>query len=147
VLLAFGDRIQATVTAVETGEAETEMQRRRRSQSKATGYFRVDVQVEYRFDVLPTGVETLQRVSAEPLHRGVTGRDLIDYRVQAADAIPVKVGDLVRVRYLRALPALNMADLPRSKASAGAMWVLAGLTALGLGWWFPRRPSPKRRSR
>ena len=144
LLLAVGERIQATVTAADTGQAETEMQRRRRSQSKATGYFRVDVRVEYRFDVLPTATEALQRLSTEPLHRGVTGVEVIDYRVREVDAVPVKAGDSVRVRYLRAYPALNMADLPRSAGANGATAVLGGLAAVALGWWLRRRPRKNR---
>lgn len=144
LLLALGERIQATVTAADTGEAETEMKYRRRSQTKATGYFRVDVRVEYRFDVLPTATETLQRSSAEPLHRGVTGGEVIDYRVRAADAVPVKAGDSVRVRYLRAYPALNMVDLPRSAGSNGVVAVAGGLAAVALGWWLGRRKPEKR---
>jgi hypothetical protein len=144
LLLALGERIQATVTAADTGEAETEMKYQRRSQGKATGFFRVDVRVEYRFDVLPTATETLLRASAEPLHRGVTGGEVIDYRVRAADAVPVKAGDSVRVRYLPAFPAINMADLPRSAGSKGGVAVVGGLAAIVLGWWLRRRQPEKR---
>lgn len=141
LLRAGGERVDARVVEVETSGPTTEIQRQRRSTGRPTGYFRLEIDVAYAFDVLPTPAEALARVSNEPLRRDVRGRDTLHYKVRSADALPVKVGDTVGVRYWRFLPSVNVADQPRSALVEGSLALGSGMVLLVVGWFLRPRAS------
>ncbi|HLP70179.1 MAG TPA: hypothetical protein VK181_21940, partial [Rhizobium sp.] len=63
VFLAAGETTEARVAGVAYDDPETEIRYRRRSANTATGYFKLGIDVTYRFDVRPTPAEVLKRGS------------------------------------------------------------------------------------
>lgn len=149
VLLSAGDTVEGTLTRVDYDDPETEIQHRRRSASKATGYFHIEIGVDYRFDVQPTAVEALQRVSTDPLHTAVRGSDTLLWRSRDPEAHPLKEGDSVRVLFLRAHPRWNRLHQPGSLRGEAITWGGAGLVLVVFGLLVrPRagaRPPPRKR--
>jgi len=133
LLRSWGERGTARILAVDTGDATTEIRRQRRSASKATGYFRLEIEVRYAFDVPRTPAEALRPASADPVQRDVIGRDTLHYKVRDSEAEPVKAGDSLAVRYWRFLPSVNAAEQPRSTLVEGAVALGVGAVLLVVG--------------
>jgi len=126
-LLIFGDKAEGVIIEVETSSPVTEMTGGRRSIHKPTGFFTVDTKVRYRFDVLPTPVEALQRLSEAPLAANVTGSDTLYGKTRFPDIPMYRKGDALRVIFLKPWPSLNAADRPNSMLSYGILRLIGGL--------------------
>lgn len=137
-LLWFGRKADGVITQVKGSDATTEMQGGRRSVAKPTGYFKVKVPVTYTFDILPTPLEALERLSDAPIATGVTGSDTLYGKTKNADIPMWMKGDDIRVLYLKSMPSFNAAYQPRSMTALGTFRLMGGVILLAWGILFRR---------
>ncbi len=133
VLLTWGKTGDARIVRVAYDDPETEIRRQRRSASKATGYFKIAITVDYRFDVPPSPAEALRRGSNEPLERNVEGSDTLHWRSRDTEAEPLREGQPIAVRYFPAYPAWNRLDRPGALKGAAVTFGSGGLVLVLLG--------------
>jgi hypothetical protein len=136
-LLFFGDTGDGVITQIVGSKVKTEMKWARRSASKPTGFFKIDTKVRYRFDVNPTPLEELKRLSRAPLARDVEGLDTLYGKTRFPDSPMYREDDRIRVIFFKPWPSYNAAYQPRSmrtlaalRLGAGAMVFVGGLIML-----------------
>jgi len=141
-LLMFGRKATAVITSVKGGDVTTEMKGGRRSVSKATGYFKVKTPVTYAFDILPTPLEVLNRLSEAPIATGVTGSDTLYGKTRFPDIPMWAKGDELPVVCLKALPSFNAAYQPNTMKTLGLLRLVGGLALLLWGFLFRAKRRP-----
>jgi len=99
----------------------------RRSIHKPTGFFSVDTKVRYIFDVLPTPVEALQRLSDAPLAANITGSDTLYGKTRFPEIPMYTNGDPLRVIFMKPLPSFNTAYQPNSMVTYGILRLIGGI--------------------
>lgn len=133
-LLAIGEKTEGVITEVIKSNLHTEMKGGRRSgASKSTGFFAGKTTVEYRFDVRPTPLEELQRLSEAPLVADVTGSDTLHGKTRFPDIPMYTRGDHIRVIFLKPLPSFNAAYQPNYMLTFGILRLLGGIALLVWG--------------
>lgn len=143
ILLAFGNTANGVITEVYTSNVTTEMQGGRNTFNKPTGFFKVGEEVEYRFDVLPTPVEELKRLSSAPLATDITGSDTLYGKTRFPDIAMHKKGDPLRVIFLKPLPCFNAAYQPRSMQTLGILRLIGGIFIFIWGCLLSSKPKQK----
>jgi hypothetical protein len=126
-LLLFGNEADGAIIEVVASSLKTEMKGGRRSIHKPTGFFSVDTTVRYTFDVLPTPVEALQRLSDAPIAANVTGSDILYGKTRFPDIPMYTKGYPLRVIFLKPLPSFNAAYQPNSMLTYGIVRLIGGL--------------------
>jgi hypothetical protein len=126
-LLLFGHKADGVIIEVLKSSLKTEMKGGRRSIHKATGFFTVDTTVRYMFDVIPTPVEALQRLSDAPLAANVTGSDTLYGKTRFPDIPTYTKGDPLPVIFLKPLPSFNAAYQPNWMLTYGILSLIGGL--------------------
>ena len=148
-LLLFGEKTDGVIVDVMNSSVTT--QSKGTTRPVPTGLFLVDTHVRYIFDVNPTPVEALQRLSDAPLAKDVVGTDTLHGTTRFADVAKYSAGDPVRVIFLKALPSFNSAYQPKNMAVGGTLRLLGGLAMSVWGWRFasrkPLKPAKAQRSR
>jgi hypothetical protein len=143
--LSLGTKAGGVLERVDDKEVNTEMRRGGKGVTRPTGWFVVKTPVAYRFDVMPTVAERLQRASDAPLRVGVQGEDVLYGRTQRPDFTAHAVGDEQPVIYFRAYPELNAAYQPNAMVALGGMRLLVGLVLFAAAWFVTlgnsRKPS------
>jgi len=126
-LLALGEKEDGRITEVVNHDISTEMKGGRRSISKPSGFFTVKTKVRYRFDVHPTPLEELKRLSGAPLATDVAGADTLYGKTRFPD-IPMHVkGDKLRIVFLKPFPSINAAYQPNTMSTYGILRLACGL--------------------
>ena len=126
-LLLFGHQADGVIIEVVESSLKTEMKGGRRSIHKPTGFFSVDTTVRYMFDVLPTPVEALRRLSDAPLASNITGSDTLYGKTRFPDIPMYTNGDPLRVIFLKPLPSCNTAYQPNSMVTYGILRLIGGI--------------------
>jgi hypothetical protein len=143
-LLALGDKADGMITEVRGSNVNTEMKNGRRSINKPSGLFTVKTKVRYRFDVHPTPLEELKRLSAEPLATNVTGCDTLYGKTRFPD-VPMHVkGDKLRVIFLKPFPSMNAAYQPNTRSTYGFLRLIGGVSLFVWGLLISLRQKKKR---
>lgn len=126
-LLFFGDKADGVIVEVVKSSLKTEMKGGRRSIHKPTGFFSVDTTVRYMFDVIPTPIEALQRLSDAPLATNITGSDTLYGKTRFPDIPMYTKGDPLRVIFLKPFPSFNAAYQPNSMRTYGILSMIGGI--------------------
>ena len=130
-LLAVGEKTEGVITEVIESNLHTEMKGGRRSGAgKSTGFFAVKAKVAYRFDVRPTPLEELQRLSEAPLAADVAGRDTLRGRTRFPDIPLYAAGDRIRIIFLKPFPSFNSAYQPNYMLTFGILRLVCGIALL-----------------
>lgn len=145
-LLMFGDQANGVIVAVVGGSVTTEMVGGRRSVSKPSGFFTVKTKVRYTFDILPTPLEELQRLSEAPIATGVKGSDTLYGKTRFSDIAMWSAGDTLPVIYLKKAHWFNAAYQPRSMTTLGTIRLIGGLGLLLWGLLFKKARYKKART-
>jgi hypothetical protein len=132
-LLAVGDKADAIITEVVESNLNTEMKGGRRSINKPTGFFTVKTTVRYRFDVHPTPLEQLKRLSDTPLAADVVGSDTLHGKTRFPDIPMYTRGDRIGVIFLKPMPSFNAAYQPNTMMTFGILRLVGGLALFAWG--------------
>lgn len=132
-LLAVGDKADAIITEGGKSNLNTEMKGGRRSINKPTGFFSVKTKVRYRFDVHPTPLEALKRLSDAPIATNVSGLDTLYGKTRFPDIAMHPEGDSIRVIFLKPWPAFNAAYQPNTMLTFGVFRLIGGIALIVWG--------------
>ncbi len=126
-LLAIGDKGYGIITEIVKSNLDTEMKGGHRGASRPTGYFTVKTTVRYRFDVYPTTLEQLQRLSDAPLVKDIDGLDTLYGKTRFPDIPMYTRGIQIRVIYLKPMPSFNAAYQPNTMLTLGILRLVGGI--------------------
>lgn len=132
MLITMGDITPGVIVKAEAKSVKTQMSGQRRSIHKATGYYYIKTAVDYRFNVYPTPVEALQRLSEAPLAENILGSDLIVELSRDADS-SYSQGSKVDIIHMHKLPYLNAVYQPNRLKTYGGLKFAGGLILLVWG--------------
>jgi len=141
-LVLFGETADGVIVDVTNSSVTT--QTKGGSRAIPTGLFAVKTDVRYTFDVNPTPVEAMRRLSDAPLAKDVVGSDTLHGTTTFPDVAKYSVGDSLRVIFLKALPSFNSAYQPKNMTTDGTLRLLGGLGMLVWGWRFASRKRPEK---
>lgn len=129
VLIAAGDTTQGIIDSAQTKSVTTQTTGQRHSVHKPTGYYYIKTAVDYRFNVYPTPVEALQRLSERPIAENVRGSDLIVELSRDTESSYSR-GAKIDVIFLRKLPLINAVYQPNRLKTYGSLKFIGGLVLI-----------------